>query len=166
MTTGKFVEVNLQRITTDNHQECVNLCVDESQSHLVATNTKSLAEARLDFSLIPLAIYDRTALGFLPPDVPVPMVGFIMYELKGGVGFILRIMIDRKHQGKGYGKAAVVEVIRRLKLHPEVQMIAASYLNNNEVSAGLFGSLGFVSWDIAWAGENESEVFVRLDETW
>ena len=75
-------------------------------------------------------------------------------------------MIDRTYQRKGYGKAAVIEVIRRLKLHPEVQMVATSYQRKNEASAGLFRSLGFVSWDIAWATENESEVFLRLDESW
>ena len=59
------------------------------------------------------------------------MVGFIMYELKGGVGFILRLMIDRRHQRQGYGRAAVLEVIRRLKLIPEVQMIATSHQRGN-----------------------------------
>lgn len=160
------MEVNLQYITTDNYRECLKLSVDESQAHFVATNAQSLAEAKADSTLIPLAVYGREALGFMPPDIPVPMVGFIMYELKGGVGFILRVMIDRTYQRKGYGKAAVIEVIRRLKLHPEVQMVATSYQRNNEASAGLFRSLGFVSWDIAWATENESEVFLRLDESW
>ncbi len=94
------------------------------------------------------------------------MIGFIMYELKGGVGFILRLMIDRAHQRQGYGRAAVVEVMRRLKLYPEVQMIATSYHQGNEASAHLFGKLGFVPWEIAWAKELETEVFLRLGEKW
>ena len=161
-----MVEVNLQPITPDNYMECLTLQVDASQTSFVATNAKSLAEAKADPTLIPLAIYDREALGYLPPDMPVPMVGFIMYELKGGVGFILRLMIDRAHQRQGYGKAAVVEAMRRLKLYPEVQMIATSHQRGNAASARLFRSLGFVPWEIAWAKENDTEVFLRLDEKW
>ena len=162
-----MVEVSLQPITPDNYKECLSLQVDASQTGFVATNTKSLAEAKADPTLIPLAIYDREALGYLPPDIPVPMVGFIMYELKGGgVGFILRLMIDRTHQRQGYGRAAVAEAIRRLKLYPEVQMIATSHQRGNEASARLFRSLKFVPWEIAWAQEHETEVFLRLDETW
>jgi len=52
------------------------------------------------------------------------MVGFTMYELSAGVGFIRRLMIDQRFQRKGYGRAAMLEVIRRLTLHPEVEMIA------------------------------------------
>ena len=116
-----LTEVYLAPITAENCGECINLRVDESQSGFVTTNAKSLAEASTKSSLFPLAIYDRAALGFETPTVP--MVGFTMYELAAGVGFILRLMIDRAHQRQGYGRAAVIEVIRRLKLHPEVQMI-------------------------------------------
>ena len=94
------------------------------------------------------------------------MVGFIMYELKGGVGFILRLMIDRVHQRKGYARGAMVEVIRRLKLYPEVQMIATSHRRENVAMAQLCRSMGFVDWDISWAKENEGEVFLRLNERW
>lgn len=75
-------------------------------------------------------------------------------------------MIDRTHQRQGYGRAAVAEAIRRLKLYPEVQMIATSHQRGNEASARLFRSLKFVPWEIAWAQEHETEVFLRLDETW
>lgn len=159
-----MAEVNLQPITTENYDQCLDLRVDDTQAGFVATNEKSLAEAESDPTLVPLAIYDRAALGYLPPDIPVPMVGFIMYELKGGVGFILRVMIDRKHQREGYGRAAVIEAIRRLKLYPEVQLVATSHLRDNDASASLFASLGFVPWDVGWAAENKTETFLKLDE--
>ncbi len=65
-----MVDVNLQPITPDNYLACLNLQVDASQMGFVATNAKSLAEAKADPALIPLAIYDREALGYLPPDIP------------------------------------------------------------------------------------------------
>ena len=55
-----------------------------------------------------------------------------MYALSNARGFILRLMIDEKFQRRGYGKAAMVEVIRRLKLHPEVERIATSHDRKNE----------------------------------
>ena len=156
--------VNLQAITPDNYLECIGLQVHESQLGFVATNAKSLAEAKADPTLVPLAVYDWQALGFLPPDLPVPMIGFVMYELKGGVGFILRVMIDAKHQRQGYGRSAVVEVIRRLKLHPEVQLITTSHHRDNDTVAALFRSLGFVDWKIAWAADNETECYLKLND--
>jgi len=45
-------------------------------------------------------------------------------------------------------------------------MIATSHQHGNEASANLFRGLGFVPWEIAWAKEHETEVFLRLDETW
>ncbi len=44
-----------------------------------------------------------------------------MYEIVAGVGFIMRLMIDRKHQRRGYGRATMLEVIRRLKLCPDIE---------------------------------------------
>ena len=74
-----------------NYEACVNLRVGDSQLRFVATNAKSLEQARRQSNLYPLAIYDRGALGCEQPLVP--MVGFTMYELSAGVGFILRLMM-------------------------------------------------------------------------
>jgi len=94
----------------------------------------------------------------------LPMVGFTMYEVTAGVGFILRLMIDRRYQRQGHGRAAMVEVIRRPRLYPEVELIATSHRRGNEAAAQLYRGLGFVDWDIEWAKENEEEVFLRLEE--
>ena len=99
-----MAEVHLRRITADNEQECLGLRVDDAQARFVATNAQSLAQARANPGLVPLAVYDRAARGY--PQPRVPMVGFVMYEIDCGVGLILRLMIDRAHQQKGYGRAA------------------------------------------------------------
>lgn len=71
-------------------------------------------------------------------------------------------MIDRAHQRKGYGRAAFVEVIRRLRLSPEVEMIATSHRHDNTVVAGLFRSLGFVPREIEGMALTPGEVYLRL----
>lgn len=156
-----MAKVHLRRVAMDNFGECIGLAVEEVQEGLVASNIKSLAEASVNPALYPLAIYDAAVAGYEKPHLP--MVGFTMYEITVGVGFILRLMIDRKYQRQGYGRAAMVEVIRRLRLHPEVELIATSHRRGNEAAARLYRGLGFEDWDIEWAKENEEEVFLRLE---
>jgi diamine N-acetyltransferase len=153
--------VHLRSLTRDNLAECLNLHVADSQTQFVALNAKSLAEAYVNPYLFPLAIYPAVARGH-EGKPPVPMVGFCMYELEAGVGFILRLMISHEHQRRGYGRAAVVEVIRRLRLHPEVEQIATSYKRGNKAAAHLYQNLGFVPWEVEWAQQNEAEIYVRL----
>ena len=155
-----MAKVHLRKVTLDNFGECISLEVNESQKGFIASNVESLAEAYVNPTLFPLAIYDAQVAGYEKPQLP--MVGFIMYEITAGVGFILRLMTDRKYQRQGYGRAATLEVIRRLKLHPEIELIATSYQRGNETAAKLYRSLGFVDWDIKWAIEHESEIFLRL----
>jgi len=154
-------EVHLRPITRDNLAECLNLRVADSQAQFVALNAKSLAEAYVNPHLFPLAIYPASARGH-EAKPPVPMVGFCIYELEAGVGFILRLMINQEHQRCGYGHAAMLEVIRRLRLHPEVELIATSYKRGNEAADHLYGKLGFVPWEIEWAQRSETEKYVRL----
>lgn len=156
-----MAKVHLRNVTLSNFHECISLEVDESQKGLVASNVKSLAEAKVNPNLFPLAIYDAAVAGYEEPQLP--MVGFTMYEITAGVGFLLRLMIDRRYQQKGYGRAAVIEVIRRLRLYPEVELIATSYQRGNEIAAKLYRSLGFVDWNIEWAKEHKSDIFLKLD---
>jgi diamine N-acetyltransferase len=156
-----MAKVHLRKITLDNFQECINLELNENQKEFLATNVKSLAQAYVNPNLFPFAIYDGAVMGYIKPQLP--MIGFVMYEIVGGIGFILRLMIDSKYQQQGYGKAAVLEVIRRLKLYPEVELIATSYKRGNEAASSFYHSLGFVDWDIEWAINHEAEVYLKLD---
>ena len=156
-----MAKVHLRKVTPKNFQECLNLQVAESQKGYVATNTQSLAEAYVDSNLFPLAVYDFAVCGYEQPEES--MIGFAMYEITAGIGFIVRLMIDRKYQRQGYGKATIIEVVRRLKLHPDVEMIATSYRKENKIAAKLYQSLGFRRWDISFAISHPTEVFVRLE---
>ena len=155
-----MTEVHLRPVTLANYRECLALQVDDAQMGLVASNAKSLAEAYVNPALTPLAVYDVASRGY--EDPPMPMIEFTMYELTAGMGFITRLMIDRAHQRKGYGRAAMTEVIHRLRLSPEAEMIAASHRRKNAVAVRLYQSLGFVPWDIAYATADTEEVYLRL----
>ncbi len=134
----------------------------EEQKRLIAPNASSLAEAYVDKNLYPWAIYDQKERGWEKPNSN--MVGFTMYQLDSGVGFVLRLMIDERYQGKGYGEAAMREVIRKMKLCPAVEMIGTSHHMDNQVASALYKKIGFVPWDIGWAKKYETEVYLRLKE--
>ena len=157
-----MAKVHLRKVTRENFQECLNLQVTESQKCWVATTTKSLAEAYVDPNLFPLAIYDAAVCGYEQPEAP--MIGFTMYEITTGVGFIIRLMIDQKYQRQGYGRATMIEVIRRIKLYPDVEIIATSYQKENKIAAKLYQSLGFGRWDISYAISHPTEVYVKLED--
>ena len=157
-----MAEVHLRKVTRANFSECLKIQVADSQKSLVATPTQSLAEAYVDPNLFPLAVYDSAACGYEQPEVPV--IGFTMYEIVAGVGFIMRLMIDEKHQRQGYGRGTMLEVIRRLKLCPDVEIIATSYRKENEIAARLYQSLGFCQWDISFAIAHTTEAYVKLED--
>ena len=157
-----MANVHLREVTIENFQECIALKVDVSQEELVASNMKSLAEAKVNPNLFPFAIYDASMVGYEKPLSA--MVGFTMYEITAGVGFITRLMIDQNHQHQGYGRATMLEVIRRLRLYPEAQVIATSHHRENVAASKLYMSLGFVAWEVEWAKDNPNEVFLRLDK--
>jgi diamine N-acetyltransferase len=141
--------ITLRPITRENVRESVGLRTTEEQKSFVAENGLSLAQAYTDPELIPRAIYaDDT------------MVGFAMYgrDNATGVDWIIRVMIDARHQGQGYGRAAMQELIALLREQPDCKEIRLSYVPGNAVAERLYVSLGFEA-----TGEVEhGEVVMRL----
>ena len=155
------MKISLHNISRDNWQHALTLEIEPAQQAMIAPNVQSIAEAYVDPTLHPSLIYPEGCCDPAPKSKPV---GFLVYEIADcGVGFLLRLMIDREHQGQVFGRAAVIEVIRRLKLCPNVQRIATSHRPQNEAASHLFQSLGFVPWDTShWTTKAEGEVFLTL----
>lgn len=126
------MSVTLREINKNNWSECIKLKVDEKQINFVASNVYSLAESKFEASFFPLAIYDRET-----------MVGFLMYGKDDGNWWICRLMVDKNHQKKGYGKAAMLKAIEILRNKPECDRIFTSYEPENLVAQKLYLSLGF-----------------------
>jgi diamine N-acetyltransferase len=154
------IDVHLRPVTPDNEREVLALRVTDAQAAFIASNVRSLEQAKAHPTLVPLAIYPGAARGYPAPKVA--MVGFAMYEVDVGVGSILRLMIDARHQRQGYGRAAPAELIRRLRLIPEVERIVTSHHDGNIAIAQLLGERGFVPWDVDPALRRAEEVYLRL----
>ncbi|KKM98887.1 hypothetical protein LCGC14_1153410 [marine sediment metagenome] len=155
-----MANVVLKRVSPENRDECLALSVADSQQGLVASNAKSLGEAEGNATFHPYAVYEARA----PHQDEPRMVGFTMYEVLNGIGFITRIMIDERYQRQGFGRAATAEVIQRLRQDPAVETIATSHLRHNDLAARLFAGLGFREWRPEWASDMPHERVLRLPE--
>ncbi len=128
------MKITLREITTENFKECVNLAVAESQKNFVAPNVYSIAQSKIYPTVEPFAVYSGDE-----------MVGFVMfgYDIDEKRFFLVRLMIDEKHQGRGFGKAATLEVIERLKQTEDCTEIYLSFVPENENAEKLYKSVGF-----------------------
>ena len=124
--------------TADNWEAVVELELDACQEDLVASNLYSVAEAQFDPDARPSAV--SAAKG---------VVGFLMYDVqktKGKVqeASIYRFMIDRKHQGKGYDRAALSKALEEIRAIPGVNRISIRCVPENPVAKPFHASFGFV----------------------
>jgi diamine N-acetyltransferase len=132
--------VTLREITSDNYEECLALQVEDDQKSFVASNMKSLAEAWVfPTAARPFAIYkDDTMVGFLMVDIDPNLEG------SNDLCFLWRFMIDAKYQGRGYGKAAMQEVINYVKTNFNPKTFETSTVPGNDAAEKLYISFGFM----------------------
>jgi len=91
-------------------------------------------------------------------------VGFVMWarDPADGSYWVGGFVIDRKEQGKGYGRAAFSALLDVLRSKPGCRQVALSYRPDNTVAKALYASFGFRE-----TGEMEDdEVVARLDVRW
>ena len=143
--------VRLVKIDTKNFDALIDLEVNEEQKNYVADNVYSLAEAYATKAegkaALPFGIYDgETPIGFL-------MIGYNCRDFWDGETpeymknsyLIWRFMIDKNYQGKGYGRAAMQQVLELLQSFPcgEAEYCWISYEPTNEAARKLYLSFGF-----------------------
>jgi diamine N-acetyltransferase len=131
-------KVKLKKVTADNWEAVVELELRGSQEDLVASNLYSVAEAQFDPDARPRAVYAGKRV-----------VGFLMYDVQKTKGkakeaSIYRFMIDRKYQGKGYGREALSKAVEEIRGIPGVNRISICYMPKNPVAKPFYTSLGFV----------------------
>ena len=131
-------KVKLKKVTADNWEAVVELELGAGQEDLVASNLYSVAEAQFDPDARARAVYAGKRV-----------VGFLMYDVQKTKGksqeaSIYRFMIDRKHQGKGYGRAALSKALEEIRAIPGVNRISIRYMPENPVAKPFYASFGFV----------------------
>ena len=142
--------IRLKEITNKNIWKVCALEPFDEQKDFVAENIQSLAEAYATRNegnnALPLAVYQDDEL-----------IGFVMIG-KGTVGneeesdlikenyCLWRLMIDKKFQGKGFGKQTMDAVMALIRTFPfgEAKKVWLSYEPENTHARDIYQKYGFV----------------------
>ena len=132
-------------VTKENWEELIDLKVREDQRGFVASNLYSIAEMQFGEDIPNEGHWDMQAFGIYDDGKPV---GFLMVAYNFGYarfqGFVQRLMVDEKFQGKGYGRFGMDWILDHYRADDRVSAIAISYEPHNETARKLYASLGFV----------------------
>jgi len=126
--------LNLRPLDSDNARAVVGLQVAPGQAGFVAANANSIADAYVHRELRPLAVYAGDEL-----------VGFAMYgqDVDDGRWWIVRMMIDERFQGRGYGRGAMMALIALMGDEHRCESIKLGVDPANVGAIRLYESLGF-----------------------
>jgi diamine N-acetyltransferase len=135
--------VSLRAVTDANLAAVVALEVAPGQRHYVAGVVQSLVDAQRHPEAMPWyrAVYaDDTPVGFvmisdnIPPGDPTLL----------GPYFLWRLLVDARHQGRGYGRAAMELVIDYVRARPGAEELLTSVARGDDGSPlGFYLRLGF-----------------------
>jgi diamine N-acetyltransferase len=115
----RTADVTLREITAETVRTICDLQVRPEQQAFVASNAVSIAQAHFEPKAWFRAIYAGEEA-----------VGFVMLSLdeKTPEYYIWRFMIDARHQGRGYGRAALELAIDHIRGLPGAAEVLLSYV--------------------------------------
>jgi diamine N-acetyltransferase len=131
---GKDAVVTLREITSDNVRTVCALEVAPEQRNFVAPNATSIAEGSVSPKAWYRAIYaDETPVGFVmlldDPDEP-------RY-------YLWRYMVAQEHQGRGFGRQALQQVVEYVRTRPGATYFELSYVPGEGSPRDFYARLGF-----------------------
>ncbi|WDL99623.1 GNAT family N-acetyltransferase [Alicyclobacillus sp. ALC3] len=125
----------MRDIDKSNWLACTQLEVSEEQKKTFPCPVVYwIAESKVDPSFAPMAIYDGDLL-----------VGFLVYGLDPDEAeyWLIALLIDRKYQRRGYGRAAIKELIRHLGEQHQCEKLVLGHRADNRAAEALYTSIGF-----------------------
>jgi diamine N-acetyltransferase len=72
---------------------------------------------------------------------------------------IYRFMIDRREQGKGFGRAAVAKVLEEIARLSHISRVSICYEPENEAARRLYASFGFIEQGL----DEDDEMIAALE---
>ena len=131
------MKIELIGLSENNLKQCFELTVSKDQMKYIASNRNSWKAAKENEKIArPFSIYCDGR-----------MVGFTMfafdeeYEDPNDRYWLWRFMIDERYQGKGYGTAALQEIIRFFKDHG-ANNIRLSTKSTNAIALSMYRKAG------------------------
>ena len=163
--------ITLEKITYCNYVKTIwGLSVSRKQKNFVASNANSLAEAYVAITnggvALPFAICKNgKPIGFL-------MIGYgandedfngedpEFIKMVKNSYCLWRFMIDKRYQGRGYGRKAMELALDYMRTLPcgKADNIWLSYEPENEVAKKLYASFGFIEQPQWYKGNKDEEI--------
>lgn len=130
--------VELRPVDANNWYDCSELEVTEEQRGVFPVSIVYWLAESAYCGFTPLAVYASEEL-----------VGFAAYAVDPDDGsyWIMAFMIDGDHQGRGFGRAGMKELIRLIRETHGCDRIRLGHRPGNEAAARLYASLGFEEVD-------------------
>ena len=131
------MDLHFEPITAKNRLQAEMLNLFPEQCGFIESVKECLAEADEVSEWKCVGIYDANVL-----------VGFAMYgkfeePLPYGEVWLDRLLIDKKYQNMGYGKAAVIGLLKKLRREYNCPNIRLSVYDSNTVAVRLYEKIGF-----------------------
>ena len=146
--------VSLRKVTRETLRTICKLDAGDGATK-VAPNAVSIAEASFYDEAWFRAIYDdETPVGFVMLYDPT-----LAEKPEEPDFFLWRLMIDKAHQGRGLGRAAVKMLIDHVRTRPGAKKLLVSHMNRADALGRFYGSLGFVYT----GAEEEGEKVMALE---
>jgi diamine N-acetyltransferase len=148
--------ISLRPVDASNYRECIELTVAPEQQRFVASNLQSLAEAYVwREAAEPFAVYsDDELVGFA---LLFPFAGDVdddsIPEPGTERGMVLvRLMVDARFQGRGYGRDAVEAIVENVR-DRGLGTIRLSVVSENEQALEFYRRNGFAETGAIHGGE-------------
>ena len=129
--------IKFKGINKDTFCDAINMEVNQNQMGFMEGNLYSIAECTFEKDFVAKVIYDD--------ELPV---GFILYYFvkdDPDYVFLHRFMIDRKLQGKGYGRAALEASVKMFKEEfPSIGCVELMHYPDNKIGENLYSSMDFI----------------------
>lgn len=140
--------ISLRKITLENRRAMFNLEVEEEQRQYVASNLSSVASCYVlsvnGGQPYPFIIYaDEQPVGFVM--IVYGITGYDEPAFAQHNYCILRLMLDKQHQHKGYGREAMRKILEFVRAFPAgaAKYCWIPYKTENTAAKKLYESLGF-----------------------
>lgn len=141
-------DARIVSLTAENIEMVLHLEVRPGQGRWVRPVSWYVARSAYESVWTPVAI-----------TVEGGVVGFAQWAYDGSdaTHCIGGVVVDARHQGKGYGRAGMRALVAYLRQRPTCDVIALTVHEDNPVARGLYRSLGFVE-----SGERDGDELVMV----
>ena len=133
--------VELQPLTRENWEAAAELRLADGQADFVAENLWTIAETQF------YPWVERRVI-----VVEGEVVGLAVYgsNAEGGEWWLYRFMIDRDHQRKGYGRAALAALVEQWR-ERSIPRVSVGFHQRNDAAERLYLRAGFLPGpDASW----------------